>query len=127
MQAPPSDREMRHQTPHHNHSNEGCRECGTNGCLGCQTALSSPGASAAQKPELPPPTSPTDGIVIAPLPETSIAPYGPLNKTIVLIFKGGRCYEIWGLDLGGQIMLALYSMKANVIDKYTLNNQQLGN
>ena len=118
---------MRRQTPHHYHSNERCREGGTNGRLGCQTTPSSPGTSAAQKPELPPPTSPTNGIVIAPLPETSVAPYGPLNETIVLIFKGGRCYEIWGSDLGGQIMRALYFTEANVIDKYTLNNQHLGN
>jgi len=46
--------------------------------------------SVAQKSELPPPTSPTNGMVIAPLPETVAAPYGPINEAETIDKKRGR-------------------------------------
>ena len=92
MQAPPSDRQMQRQILHHYHSN-------TNGHMGCKTTPSSPGMIVARKPELPPPTSPTNGSAIAPLPlpKTNVDPYRCLNETIVPIFKG---LVLWNMGVG---------------------------
>jgi len=46
--------------------------------------------SVVQKSELPPPSSPTNGMVIAPLPETVAAPYGPINEAETVDKKRGR-------------------------------------